>query len=396
MRKPLQSRLYLSPPHMGKEEFRLVREAFDSNWIAPLGPQVDAFEAEFARKIGVGHAVALSSGTAALHLALHVLRLRPSDEVFCSTLTFVASANPIVYEGARPVFIDSDRKSWNMDPKLLEAELHRCKKKGSIPRAVICVDLYGQCADLPLIRSICDRYGTILIEDAAEALGATCGKSAAGSFGWANIFSFNGNKIITTSGGWMLATNDKKLADVARNLSQQARDLAPHYEHSRTGYNYRMSNILAAIGRGQLRSLDKKVAARRRNFEWYRQLLGGTAGISFMPEASYGRSSRWLTCILIDPAVFGTDTETVRLRLQAGNIEARPIWKPMHLQPLFSKCRYVGGDVAEDLFQNGLCLPSGSNLSFADATRVAQIILTTPRLGSNRKQLGRISVKAAC
>lgn len=372
-------RIYLSPPHMRGGELRLVRDAFKSNWIAPLGPHVDAFEAEFARRIGVRHAVALSSGTAALHLALRALRLRDGDEVICSTLTFVASANPIVYEGGRPVFIDSDRRSWNMDPDLLDAELDRCRRKGKVPRAVVCVDLYGQCADLPRIKAICKRYGSVLIEDAAEALGASCAGRSAGSFGWANIFSFNGNKIITTSSGGMLATDDRKLADCARKLSQQAREDAPHYQHAETGYNYRMSNILAAIGRGQLRQLDAAVAARRRNFERYRKLLDGVPGITLMPETIYGRSSRWLTCILVDPKLFGADREAIRRRLQEHQIESRPLWKPMHLQPLFSSCRRVGGAVAEELFAKGLCLPSGSALSRSQIESIVRLMMSTPK-----------------
>jgi dTDP-4-amino-4,6-dideoxygalactose transaminase len=377
-------RIYMSPPHLTGNERRYVGEVFDQNWIAPIGPHVDAFEKAFAARVGAKYAVALSSGTAALHLSLRVLGLKRGDEVLCSTLTFAASANPIVYEGGRPVFVDCDRKSWNMDPNLLEDELRRCAKRGRPPRAVIAVDLYGQCADLGAIRGLCRRYGVVLIEDAAEALGATYRGRSAGSFGWANIFSFNGNKIITTSGGGMLATADRRLAEKARWLSQQARDPAPHYQHSALGYNYRLSNVLAAIGIAQLETLDDKVAARRGHFEFYRKALGSAPGISFMPEAGYGRSTRWLSCLQIDPKLFGADREAVRRRLEDCNIESRPVWKPMHLQPVFAGCRKVGGAVSEEIFRLGLCLPSGSSLSKTNRARVVREILSVSPHGSHR------------
>lgn len=383
MRFHHQQRIYLSPPHIGRHELHFVHEAFATNWVAPAGPHLLAFESELAAVLGVRHVVALSSGTAAIHLALRHLNLKPQDEVFCSTLTFAGSANPIVYERARPVFIDCDRSSWNMDPDLLAEELRRCNSRCRLPRAVICVNLYGQCADWAAIRKICRRYGIPLIEDAAEALGATYRGRPAGSFGWANILSFNGNKIITTSGGGALATNDRSLAMAARFLSQQARDPAPHYQHSQIGFNYRLSNVLAGIGRGQLRVLARRVAARRRNYRLYTKYLKDAPGICFMPEAFYGRCTRWLTCILVSPDIFGATRENIRRALEVANIEARPVWKPMHLQPAFQGCRIVGGMVSEEIFAKGLCLPSGSNLSEGDIRRISETILSTPRKGTS-------------
>jgi len=371
-------RIYLSPPHLGDAEFALVREAFATNWIAPVGPHVDAFEQEFAQKVGVRHAVALSSGTAALHLSLRMLGVGRGDEVFCSDLTFAASANPIIYEGAAPVFIDSDRTSWNIDTELLAEALRDRAKKGRLPKAVVAVHLYGQCANLDRVVELCGEYQVPLIEDAAEALGARYlgrgGPISPGTRGWTGFFSFNGNKIITTSGGGMLVTNEAKIADQARFLSTQARDPAPHYEHSQIGFNYRLSNVLAGIGRGQLQVLDQRVDARRRIFEIYREQLGGMPGIEFMPEAAYSRSTRWLTCVLITPEAFGADREQVRVALAAENIEARPVWKPMHLQPVFAGCECYGGMVGEDLFERGLCLPSGSSLSREDQERVIDVV----------------------
>ncbi len=367
-------RIFLSSPHMGSDEFELVREAFATNWIAPLGPHVDAFEREFAALVGSPHAAALSSGTAALHLALRLLKLQAGEEVFCSTLTFSASANPIAYEGGRPVFIDSERASWNMDPNRLAEALANRAKIGRLPRAVILVHLYGQSADLESVAALCERYGVTLIEDAAEALGATYKGITPGTRGRMGIFSFNGNKIITTSGGGMLVSADEALITQARFLATQARDPAPHYEHSQIGFNYRLSNVLAAIGRGQLHVLAERVNARRANCEFYQRAFADLPGIEFMPEAPWGRSSRWLTCVVIDPGKFGADREAVRLALGAENIEARPVWKPMHLQPVFAGCECFGGEVAEDLFNRGLCLPSGSNLTRADLERVAAVV----------------------
>jgi dTDP-4-amino-4,6-dideoxygalactose transaminase len=377
-------RIFLSAPHMSGREQEYIQEAFASNWVAPVGPHIDGFEAEFAEKIGVKHAVAVSSGTAAMHLVIRHLNLQPGDEVFCSTGTFTASVNPVVYERGCPVFIDSDPATWNLDCNLLSEELERCARQRKLPRAVIAVDLYGQCADWDSLRAICDLSEVPLIEDAAEALGATYRGKPAGSFGWANIFSFNGNKIITTSGGGMLATNDSALAGHARYLATQARDPAPHYEHSAIGYNYRLSNLLAGVGRAQLSVLDERVAARRAIFDQYQSALGAEPGISFMPEAPYGRSTRWLTCVQIDAEQFGATREDVRLHLESHNIESRPVWKPMHKQPVFEDCRRVGGEVAEQLFADGLCLPSGSSLTPSEVDRVIGAFLSVPQRRARR------------
>jgi len=457
---------------MGGDEIQFVKEAFESNYVAPLGPQVDAFEAEFSRYAGLGYCVAVSSGTAAIHLALRELGVVPGDEVIASSLTFIGSVTPIVYQGAIPVFIDSERGSWNMDPDLLDEELERCNKKGKLPKAVIPTDLYGQCADYGRIFGICEQYGVPVVADSAEALGAQYKWSVvsgqwsdsgmdkdakeapeefvsevieakgldekseignrkseisrhAGKGARAAVFSFNGNKIITTSGGGMLASDDEALIEKARFLSQQARDAAPHYEHSQIGYNYRMSNVLAAIGRGQLRVLDERVQRKRAIFDYYHEALGDLPGIEFMPEASYGISNRWLTVVLITPKEFGTDRETIRLALEKENIEARPVWKPMHMQPVFEvshrdtpvpssgatgqggrrtvdggqrtedrgrktgnlmygcldgdkrryRARMVGGEVTEDLFGRGLCLPSGTAMTNGELDRVISVIL---------------------
>jgi pyridoxal phosphate-dependent aminotransferase EpsN len=354
------------------EELALLQDAFASNWIAPLGPHVDAFERELAVKAGVSHACALSSGTAGLHLSLVVLGVEAGDEVFTSTLTFSATANAIAYVGARPVFIDADRASWNLDPGLLEEALVARARAGRLPKAVIAVDLYGQCADYDAILAACRRYDVPVVEDAAEALGATYQGRPAGSLGAMGVFSFNGNKIITTSGGGMLVSERKDWIDRARFLATQAREPAPHYEHSTIGYNYRMSNLLAAVGRGQLRALESRVTARRANFEAYRNALSDVPGLSFMPEPSYSRGNRWLTCIQVEPAAFGATREDIRLHLESLDIESRPVWKPMHLQPVFKDCPCVGGAVAAELFDKGLCLPSGSSLQPQELLRVAE------------------------
>ncbi len=376
-------RIYLSPPHMSGLERAHVADAFDSNWIAPVGPHVEAFESEFCDLTGARNAVALSSGTAALHLALQLAGVSAGDEVLVSTLTFSASINPVVYLGAAPTFIDSERQSWNMDPSLLADTLAERADQGHLPKAVVVVHLYGQSADLDAIIEVCGQYDVPVVEDAAEALGAIYGQRQPGTFGLAGIFSFNGNKIITTSGGGMLVTDDDWLASRARKLAAQARDPAPHYEHSEIGYNYRLSNVLAAIGRAQLGVLADRVAARRRNFAYYAAALGGVPGITFMPEAPWGRSSRWLTTLTIDPRTFGADREVVRLALEAENIESRPVWKPMHRQPVFSRYRCAGGDVAEQLFRNGLCLPSGSSLSENDLERVCHAVLGVHRAATH-------------
>ena len=370
MAKPI----LLSTPHMGDSELEFVKEAFDTNWIAPVGPHVDAFEQEFCQLVGTSHAAAVSSGTAALHLALRLIGIEPGDEVFCSTLTFIATASPITYLGAKPVLIDSDRTSWNMNPDLLQEALDHRAKTGKLPKAVVLVHLYGQSADIDPILETCDRYNIPLIEDAAEALGATYKGRSPGTFGKIGIYSFNGNKIITTSGGGMLVSEDPDLVAKARFLATQARDPAPHYQHSEIGYNYRLSNVLAGIGRGQLRVLSDRVEARRHNFEVYQQALGSLPGIQFMPEASFCRATRWLTCLTIDLKTFGCDREQVRLALAEHQIEARPVWKPLHLQPVFAGCECIGGEVAEYLFETGLCLPSGSNLMPEDLNRVIEVI----------------------
>lgn len=367
-------RLFLSPPHMSGIELDFIKEAYDSNWIAPLGPMVDAFESEFAQAIGAKYALALSSGTAAIHLALILAGVKQGDEVLVSTLTFSASANPIVYQGGKPVFIDSEKESWNIDPELVCDTIIKKVQKGKKPKAVVVVDLYGQPANLGPILYICQQYEIPVIEDAAEALGATYDGKSVGTFGLFGVFSFNGNKIITTSGGGMLVSERKDLIDHARKLSTQARDPAPHYEHSEIGYNYRMSNVLAAIGRGQLRVLKERIEKRRYIFEKYKELLEEVPGISFQPEAPWGRSNRWLTCILVDEKEFGATREDVRLALEAENIEARPIWKPMHKQPVFKDCERVGGTVAEEIFRKGLCLPSGSAMTDKDIELVAGVI----------------------
>ncbi len=369
-----QQPILLSTPHIGEAELKFVKEAFDTNWIAPVGPNIDAFEQEFSQTVGTKYAAALSSGTAALHLALKLVGVGAGDEVFCSTFTFVASASPITYLGAKPVFIDSDRISWNMDPNLLAAALAKRDKLGNLPKAVVLVHLYGQSADIEPISQICDRYGIHLIEDAAEALGATYKDTSPGTWGEAGIFSFNGNKIITTSGGGMLVSRNQELIEKARFLATQARDPEPHYEHTEIGFNYRLSNVSAGIGRGQLKVLQDRVAARRRNFAFYQQALGDLPGIEFMPEADFGRCTRWLSCLTFEPNIGGVSREQVRLKLLEQQIETRPLWKPMHLQPVFSNSECINNGVAEDLFRQGLCLPSGSNLTEENLSRVTSQI----------------------
>jgi len=366
---------------MSGRELEYVQDAFATNWIAPLGPHVDAFEREMAAAVGAGHAAALSSGTAAIHLALLLAGVESGDDVIVSTLTFSASVNPIIYCGAKPVFIDSEYESWNMNPALLADELDSRARAGRLPKAVMVVHLYGQSADLDPIVAACQRHGVTLIEDAAEALGATYRGRSPGTIGTMGVYSFNGNKVITTSGGGMLVSDDADLIARARKLATQAREPAPHYEHAEIGYNYRLSNVLAAIGRGQLEVLEERVTARQRNAAYYQAALSDTPGIAIQPEASWGTHARWLTCITIDPAEFGADREHVRLALEAQNIESRPVWKPMHLQPVFAEYESVGGDVAADLFEHGLCLPSGSNLCESDLERVVTIIRESVGLG---------------
>ena len=445
-----QKRIFLSPPHLSGEELELVQKAFASNYIAPLGPMVNAFEEEFSEYTGIPYCLAVSSGTAAMHLALRDVLVRsgfgvpgselgmqtsdgenaegkansgknkkakatPRPIVLASTLTFIGSVSPVVYENAEPVFIDCDRDSWNMDPALLEQALAKYEAQGTRPAAVIPTDLYGQCCNLPRIRSICAKYDVPVICDSAEAAGAWYredndtgtmgpddkpgsgvvppgnadfaeiphehspkdGLRHAGYGAWASIYSFNGNKIITSSGGGMLASHDKELIEHARKLATQAREPAPHYEHTEIGFNYRMSNIVAAVGLGQLRVLDERTNQARRVCEGYRERLGKIPGINFMPEAPYNRCNRWLTVITVDAGEFGADGETVRLALEAEDIEARPLWKPMHMQPVFTGTRVVGGGISEDLFRTGLCLPSGTALTDSDLDRICEIITST-------------------
>lgn len=378
------SRIYLSPPHLSGLEQQYVEEAFAGNWVAPLGPNVDAFEAEFCAATGAQHALATSSGTAALHLALMLAGVGTGDEVLVSTLTFAASANPVVYLGGHPTFLDSERASWNMDPDLLATTLARRARRRHLPKAVVLVHLFGQSADLDPLLAACHHYGVPLVEDAAEALGADYKGHMPGTLGATGIYSFNGNKIITTSGGGMLVGANAEQIAQARKLATQARDPAPYYQHSSIGYNYRMSNVLAGIGRGQLAVLETRVEARRRNFALYQALLGHLPGVDFMPEAPWGRATRWLTVMTLDPAAFGADVETVRLALEHANIESRPVWKPLHLQPVFKGCEAIGGAVAEVFFARGLCLPSGSNLADDDVARVADVICAAGRPHARR------------
>ena len=369
------SRLFLSPPEVGDTERALLLEAFDSNWIAPLGPMVDAFEREFAEYVGVPYAAALSSGTAALHLALLLLGVGAGDDVIVPTLTFVASANAVTYVGARPVFVDSDETTWNLDPVLVAEELDERARDGRLPAAVLGVDLYGQCADWSPLLDTCARHGVPVIEDAAEALGATYDGRAAGAFGEFGVFSFNGNKIITTSGGGMLVAEDAEAIERARFLSTQARDPAPHYEHTTIGFNYRMSNLLAALGRGQLANLPGKVARRRAINAAYRDAFAEVEGIGFMPNAAGGEPTNWLTVVTVDEDACGASPAAVREHLESLDVEARPAWKPMHLQALFAANPCRGGRVAEEIFRTGLCLPSGSAMTDGDVERVIAGVL---------------------
>lgn len=368
-------RIYLSPPHVSESERRYLLDAFDSNWIAPLGPHVDAFEREFAEFVQMPYAVALSSGTAALHLALLDAGVGSGDRVLVSTLTFAATANAVTYVGATPVFVDSNPGDWTIDVDLVAEMLDAGRRAGVRYRALIAVDLYGQIADYDRLTALCLEHGVTLIEDAAEAVGSTRDGRAAGTFGRSAAFSFNGNKIMTTSGGGMLVSSSKAVVDRARYLATQARQPAPHYEHVDIGFNYRMSNLLAAVGRGQLEALPPKIERRREIRQRYRDALQGVPGLSFLEDPAGTSSNAWLTCMQVDPARASATRETLRLALESLNIESRPVWKPMHLQPVFSSAPAVRGDVAARIFEHGLCLPSGSNLTPADQARVIDGIL---------------------
>jgi dTDP-4-amino-4,6-dideoxygalactose transaminase len=377
-RKEVDEQILLSTPHMGEREREFVEDAFKTNWIAPLGPNVDAFERELAELVGVKHAAAVSSGTAAIHLALVLLGVGRGDTVFCSSFTFAASANPIIYQGAEPVFIDSEPESWNMSPSALEDAFLDAKATGCMPRAVIVVNLYGQSADFDPIVEICRRYGVPIVEDAAESLGATYKGRQSGTLGTLGVFSFNGNKIITTSGGGMLVSDDEDLIVRARFLATQAREPALHYEHQVIGYNYRMSNILAGVGRGQLCVLGQRVEARREVFARYQTELKNFSAFEWMPEPTWSRSNRWLSTCIVDTKALGMDAQQLIRKLASERIEARPVWKPMQLQPIFSSYRYFpheGKSVSERLFETGICLPSGSNMSEIQQDRVIKTLI---------------------
>jgi dTDP-4-amino-4,6-dideoxygalactose transaminase len=369
------TRLYLSPPDVGDAEREAVDAAIRSGWVAPAGPDLTAFEEEVAAVGGRAHGVGLASGTAAIHLALLHLGVGPGDDVIASTFTFSASVNPIVYCGARPVLIDSEPNTWNLSPDLLAEELAERARRGTQAKAVVVVDLYGQCADYDRILAVCAEHGVPVVEDAAEAIGATYQGRPAGSFGAVGVFSFNGNKIITTSGGGMLVTDDADLATHARHLATQARDPAPHYEHSEIGFNYRLSNLLAALGRAQLASLPGKIARRRAINARYREELGRLDGISVQSIADGHEPNCWLTCITVDPEVTGVIPEDLRLALEAEDMEARPTWKPMHLQPVFADAPKRVDGTSERLFTTGLCLPSGSAMSRDDQDRVIAVLV---------------------
>lgn len=371
-------KIWLSSPHMGEHEMKFVQDAFETNWISPVGPHIQAFERELAAYNGIGHVAALGSGTAAIHLALIVLGVSRGDEVICSSFTFSASCNPIVYQGATPVFVDSEEETWNMDPVLLETAINdRLAVAGKLPKAIIVVHLYGMPARITEIMAIAKKYSIPVVEDAAEAIGSNIEGKKLGTFGDLGIFSFNGNKIITTSGGGALVSDNREWIEKARFLSTQARDAAPHYQHSEIGYNYRLSNICAGIGRGQLMVLDDRVKSRRDVFGFYKSTFSKMSSIRFTSEPKGYFSNRWLTTILLECPDSQLFREILRLALERENIESRPLWKPMHLQPVFKDCpAYVNG-VAEKLFNSGLCLPSGSNLTVSELQRVAEVILAS-------------------
>ena len=371
-----RKRIYLSVPHMGPNEERYAHEAFASNWLSTVGPNLDEFERAFSERIGLP-CVALGSGTAAMHLGLRLLGVGPGDEVIAPSFTFVASVNPIGYLGGTPVFVDSDRDTWMMDPRLLETALAERVAAGRRPKAVVAVHLYGQCSDMDPILEVCGRHDVPVLEDAAEALGALYKGRPAGSMGEVGAFSFNGNKIVTTTGGGMLAAQRKDWVDKARFLSTQARDEGNAYHHTEMGYNYRLSNVLAGIGRGQLEVLERRVEQRRRVAFRYRDAFADIPSLTFMPQAPYGLHTNWLSCFLVDEARCGATRDQVIAALAAENIEARPLWKPMHLQPFYAQNACYGGEVCADLFRRGLCLPSSSSLDPADQELVIAIVRRT-------------------
>lgn len=364
-----KKRIYLSSPHMSDEgyEMQYIKEAFDTNWIAPLGPNVDEFEKELAAKVGAKYAAALSSGTAAIHMALNAAGVGSGDIVFCQSLTFSATANPIIYQNAIPVFIDSDYETWNIDPNALEAAI----KKYPNVKAVIVVHLYGLSADMDRIMDICRKHNVVLIEDAAESLGTLYKGKYTGTFGDYGIFSFNGNKIITTSGGGMLVSDNEERIAKVRFWATQSRDPARHYQHSELGFNYRMSNVVAGIGRGQLKVLEQRVAKKREIFEFYKRELGRLEGIQFMPINEWNEPNYWLSCITLSERVRPID---IMEALEEENIESRPIWKPMHMQPFFEKYDCIGGNVSRKIFENGICLPSDTKMTNEDLERVCEIV----------------------
>ncbi len=373
----MPAKIWLSSPHMGGAERKFVTEAFDTNWVAPLGPNVNGLEKDLAAFLSSKediHVAALSSGTAALHLGLILLGVKAGDEVICQSMTFSASANPIAYQGAIPVFVDSEKDTWNMSPEFLEVAIKDRIAKGKKPKAIIPVHLYGMPAKMDEIMAIANRYEIPVLEDAAEALGSHINGKKCGTYGVMSALSFNGNKIITTSGGGALVAHDAALAEQARFLSTQARDAAPHYQHSHIGYNYRMSNICAGIGRGQMEVLNERVQQRRANFEWYKKVLAEIDTVKFLETPENFYSNHWLTTVLIKHS--SKTREDLRLALEADNIEARPLWKPMHLQPIFKDAPFYGDGTAEALFSDGLCIPSGSNLTQEERDRILKVIKT--------------------
>lgn len=377
MRSQDYDRLYLSPPHLGRHELNYLHKAIEDNWVAPVGPNLDGFERDICEFTGAKHCVALSSGTAAIHLGLRLLGVGPGDEVLCPSFTFVATANPILYLGARPVFVDSEAETWNICPERLREALEDLRRQNRRPKALIIVHLYGMPCHLREILAVAAEFEVPVLEDAAEALGSRYEGRPLGSFGDVGVFSFNGNKILTTSGGGALVTNRQEWADKVRFWATQARDSAPYYQHSELGYNYRLSNLLAGIGRGQMELLEDRVKRRREIYGWYKEHLHAVPSLLLGPqEPEDGRSNRWLSCLLLNSAETTITPEYLRLRLETRNIESRPLWKPLHLQPLFADAPMYGGEVSASLFAQGLCLPSGSAMLDTDLQRVASSIIS--------------------